>query len=105
MKKHLAILMASLAVLLFAATASAQSYIFEGTMAPGNETPPLDTAMGGLAIASVVMNDDGSSSALVIVSAYGNDTRITASHIHDGAPGVAGPVICPLFTSGGWSKS
>ncbi len=104
MKKHLAVLMAGLAVLLFAATASAQSSVFVGNMLPGNEIPPLDTGMGGLCVASVVVNDDGSSTALVIMSAYGNDTRITASHIHIGAADVAGPVICPLFTTGEWTN-
>jgi hypothetical protein len=84
----------SLFVLFFATSASAQ--IFVSNLSPANETPPLDTVMGGLAVASVVVNDDGTSTALIIVSAFGNDTPITASHVHDGAAGVAGPIICPL---------
>src|SRR5260370_22371891 len=103
MKKHLAVWMASLAVLLFAATASAQGYVFDGNLAPGNETPPLDTGMGGLCVATVVGLDAGGSQALIVMSAFGNDTRITAAHIHDGAAAVAGPGIYPLFTAGDWT--
>src|SRR5260370_23690013 len=81
MKKHLAVLMARLAVLLFAATASAQGYVFDGNLAPGNETPPLDTGMGGLCVATVVGLDAGGSQALIVMSTFGHDTRITSPPI------------------------
>jgi len=84
--------------LLFATNASAQfcCYTYVSNLASGNEVPPLDTGMGGLGVTVVTFNDDGTSSALVIESAYDNATPITASHIHIGDATVAGPVICPL---------
>jgi hypothetical protein len=94
MKRTVVSLLAVSGVLFFATHATAQ--VFVSNLSPANETPPLDTAMGGLAVASVVVHDDGTSTALIIVSAFANDTPIAASHIHDGPAGVAGPIICPL---------
>ena len=97
MKRGIISLFSVCAIFLFSAKASAQyTYTFVANLAPGNETPPLDTGMGGLGVAVVTFNDDGTSTALVIVSAFNNDTPITASHIHIGDAGVPGPVICPL---------
>lgn len=96
MQKRIVSLLAVCAVFFIATIASAQQHTFESNLMPVNETPPLDTGMGGLGVTVVTFNDDGTSTALVIVSAFGNDTPITASHIHIGDAGVAGPVICPL---------
>lgn len=93
MKKAISSILAMSAI--FLAT-QASSQVFYADLSPANEVPPLKTNMGGLAVASVTINEDGSSSALIIMSAFGNDTPIAASHIHIGAEGVAGPVICPL---------
>lgn len=94
MKRSVISLLAVSAVLFFATRATAQ--IFVSNLSPANENPPLDTAMGGLAVASVVVHDDGTSTALLIVSAFANATPITASHVHVGPAGVNGPIICPL---------
>ena len=76
-------------------TAFAQ--VFVSNLSALNETPPItDSFMSGLAVGIATVNDDGSSSVLIIVSAYDNLTDITASHVHDGPAGVAGPIICPL---------
>jgi len=85
--------------LLFATNASAQfcCFTYVANMLPQNEVPAaLDTPMAGLGVVVVTFNDDGTSSALVIASAYGNETPITASHIHIGDADVAGAVICPM---------
>src|SRR5262249_44806148 len=97
MKKIVSFLAVS-AVLIFVSNASAQ--IFVANLAPGNErpTPFPDSTMGGLAVASVTVNDDGTSDALIVMSAFGNETTITMAHVHIGDADTAGPVICPLFT-------
>jgi hypothetical protein len=88
---------------LFVNTAFAQ--VFVSVLNPLFETPPIDdSGMGGLAVGIATLNDDGSSSVLIIVSAFDNDTDITAAHIHRGEFGVAGPIICPIFTEGTWSN-
>ncbi len=92
--KRTVISLLAVSAVLFATHATAQ--VFVSNLSPANENPPLDTAMGGLAVASVVVHDDGTSTALIIVSAFANATPITASHVHVGPAGVNGPVICPL---------
>ena len=88
---------------LFVNTAFAQTFV--ANLNPGNERPdPFDTPMIGMAVGVATVNDDGSSSVLVIVSAFDNETPITASHVHRGTADDAGPVICPLFTSGDWAN-
>src|SRR5262245_37368459 len=96
MKKTIVSLLAISAVFLFANRSSAQ--VFQSTLNPANDTPPLDTGMGGLAVSVVTVNDDGSSTALIVAAAFGNATPIVGSHVHIGDAGVAGPIICP--TSG-----
>jgi hypothetical protein len=94
MKKNLYYSVALVASL-FVNTAFAQ--LFVANLSPANEAPdPFDTPMAGLAVASVTVNDDGSSDATIIVSAFGNTTPITQSHVHLAPAGVAGGVICPL---------
>jgi len=94
MKKNLCYSVALVASL-FVNTAFAQTFVSNLTGA--TETPvPLDTPMGGLAVALVTVNDDGSSDATIIISAFANPTPITASHVHRGPAGVGGPVICPI---------
>src|SRR5262249_20119251 len=94
MKRSVISLLVVSAVLFFATRATAQ--IFVSNLSPANENPPLDTAMGGLSVASVTVNVYAISSALLIVSAYAKATPITASHVHVRAAGVNGPIICPL---------
>ncbi len=94
MKKNLYYSVALVASL-FVNTAFAQTFV--SNLNGATETPaPLDTPMGGLAVALVTVNDDGSSDATIIISAFANPTPITASHVHRGPAGVGGPVICPL---------
>ncbi len=81
---------------LFVNTAFAQ--VFVASMSPANETPPIpDSGMAGLTVGIATVNEDGSSTVLLIVSAFGNDTDIISSHVHRGAAGVAGPIICDLL--------
>jgi hypothetical protein len=98
MQKRIVSFLAVCAVVFFASNAFAQycCFTFVSNLSPANEVPPLDTGMGGLGVTVVTDNGDGTSTALVIVSAFNNDTPITASHIHIGDATVAGPVICPL---------
>jgi hypothetical protein len=94
MKKNLCYSVALVASL-FVNTAFAQ--LFVANLNGANETPaPLDTPMAGLAVASVTVNDDGTSDATIIVSAFGTPSSITASHVHRAPPGVGGGVICPI---------
>jgi hypothetical protein len=80
---------------LFVSSAFAQTFV--ANLSPANERPdPFDTPMAGLAVGVATVNDDGTSSMLVIVSAFGNETPITASHVHIGTADEAGDVICPL---------
>ncbi|MEZ4709456.1 MAG: CHRD domain-containing protein [Caldilineaceae bacterium] len=62
-----------------------------------NEAPtPVDTAARGLARFEL------SGATTLSYTVYVTDiTGVTASHIHLGAAGVAGPVVYPLFTGGG----
>lgn len=94
MKKNLYYSVALVASL-FVKTAFAQ--LFVANLSGANETPdPIDTPMAGLSVVLVTVNDDGSSDATVVVSAFDNPTPFTASHVHRGPAGVSGPVICPL---------
>ena len=94
MKKNLYYSVALVASL-FVNTAFAQTFV--ANLSGANETPdPLDTPMGGLGVALVTVNDDGSSDATIIMSAFANPSPITASHVHRGPAGVGGGVICPL---------
>ena len=96
MKKNL-LYSVALVASLFVTSAFAQQYTFVANLDPSNETPdPLATPRSGLSVGVATVNDDGTSSVLVIVSAFNNETPITASHVHIGEPGVGGPVICPL---------
>lgn len=96
MKKNL-LYSVALVASLFVTSAFAQQSTFVSNLSPANETPdPLDTPMAGMAVGVATVNDDGTSSVLVIVSAFGNETPITASHVHLGPPGVGGGIICPL---------
>ena len=65
---------------------------FTATLSGAEEVPAVTTTATGTAVFAVV--DDTILSFRVDVA--GIDST-TASHIHDGAAGVAGPVIVPLF--------
>ncbi|HLQ36159.1 MAG TPA: CHRD domain-containing protein [Planctomycetota bacterium] len=69
---------------------------FAGTMSGAQETPPTPSTATGTACVRV--NQNGSVSATVNFSGLGS--AFTAGHIHDGAPGVAGPIILPLNLTG-----
>jgi len=64
------------------------------TLTGSNEVPPVATTAAGSG--TVAINPDG---AVMVVIAVAGMTP-TAAHIHEGAPGVNGPVIVPLVKSG-----
>ena len=61
-----------------------------------NETPPVQTDAKGASL--VTLSED--ETMLGYVVAVHNIQNVTAAHIHCGAPGVAGPVVVPLFPVG-----
>lgn len=69
---------------------------FAATLSGTQETPP--TPSTGTGTACVRVNQNGTVSATVNFSGLGSP--FTAGHIHDGAPGVAGPIILPLNLTG-----
>src|SRR5437762_2745475 len=69
---------------------------FTATLSPDNETPPTTSAATGSAVFGVI-NDTILSWRVDV----GGADSITASHIHAGAAGVAGPIIVNLFAAPG----
>src|SRR2546423_11393970 len=67
---------------------------FTATLSPDNETPPTTSAATGSAVFGVI-NDTILSWRVDV----GGADSITASHIHAGAAGVAGPIIVNLFAA------
>ena len=64
-----------------------------------NETPPVETDAHGASV--ITLNEDERMLGyLVVVHLIQN---VTAAHIHCGAPGVAGPVVVPLFPEDAYS--
>jgi len=66
---------------------------FFTTMTAAQETPPTGTAARGTAWAVL---DTSGSNVSYSVTVAGLDTILTAGHFHDGAPGIAGPVVHPI---------
>jgi hypothetical protein len=64
------------------------------TLAGSQEVPPVDTRAVGSA--NVAVHADHTIAVKVTV----NGMTPTASHVHEGAPGVNGPVIVPLAKQG-----
>ena len=78
------------AVLLTAASASAQEVRMRATLSPGEETPAL---LSGAVGTADVLVDVGARELTVTVRVFNLPTPSTAGHIHFGPRGVAGPVM------------
>lgn len=75
------------------AAAAPTSTTFTATLSGAQEVPPnASTATGS---ATVVLND-AQTMITVSVSFSGLTTNATGAHIHEGAPGVAGPIVFAL---------
>lgn len=72
------------------ATASAQVYTLTATLAGNEEIPALNTGAFGSATVTVNMS---ARTVTYQVDVFNLPSGATASHIHVGAPGTAGPVI------------
>ncbi len=78
------------AVLLTAASASAQEIRMTATLSPGEETPAL---LSGAVGAAEVLVDVANRELSVTVRVFNLPTASTAGHIHVGPRGVAGPIV------------
>lgn len=93
MKKLVSISLALVAALLLAATALAANKTFTVTMTGKAETPK--GAPNGKGTAKITL-EPGAGKVCFRLTWSGIGTP-TASHIHQGKKGVAGPVVVPLF--------
>jgi hypothetical protein len=66
-----------------------------------SETPPVETAAHGASLVTL----NASETALAYVVVVHQIENVTAAHIHCGAPGVAGPVVVPLFPVDNYSAA
>jgi hypothetical protein len=65
--------------------------VFSATLTGAEETPPVTTA--GKGVGALVFHPDDRSFTATVVT---NGVAETVAHIHEGPPGVAGPIIFPL---------
>jgi hypothetical protein len=82
--------LAALFVLATASQAQAQTYTWTADLNGGNEVPGVVTGAGGSATITV---DMATNVLTYTIDVYNLPTGVTASHIHAGSPGVAGPVV------------
>jgi hypothetical protein len=90
MRRVLSLAIAGVFTLMFAAAAQAQTITFTANLHGGNEVPGVSTGSAGTA---VVTWNPATKAGTYRVDVYNMPVATTASHIHAGAPGVAGPVI------------
>ena len=90
MRRVLSLAIAGVFTLLFSAQAQAQTFTFTADLNGGNEVPGVVTGSGGTA--TVTLNA-ATNVVTWVIDVYNLPTGVTASHIHAGSPGVAGPVI------------
>lgn len=91
MRRALSLAIASLVVLLFsAAHAQAQTVTWTAQLTGGNEVPGVVTGAAGTA---TVTWNFATHTGTYRVDVYNFAVGVTASHIHAGAAGVAGPVV------------
>lgn len=69
--------------------------LFEANLAPTQEVPAVDSAAAGRALFALI------SDTLYYRVFVADIDHVTASHIHEAAPGANGPVIVPLFAGSG----
>jgi len=80
------------AVLLTAASASAQEIRMTATLSPGEETPAPGLLSGAVGAAEVLV-DVANRELSVTVRVFNLPTASTAGHIHVGPRGIAGPIV------------
>ena len=90
MRRVLSLAIAGVFTLMFAAAAQAQTITFTANLHGGNEVPGVSTGSAGTA---VVTWNPTTKAGTYRVDVYNMPVATTASHIHAGAVGVAGPVI------------
>ena len=90
MRRLLSLVIAGMFTLLLSAQAQAQTYVFTADLNGGNEVPGVVTGSGGTA--TITVNVTAGTVAWVI-DVYNLPSGVTASHIHAGSAGVAGPVV------------
>ena len=89
------VLLATLAVatlLALAAPASAQTFTLTATLTGANETPAPGVNTGAFGSATVTVNLT-TRTVTWVVDVFNLPSGVTASHIHVGAPGPAGPTV------------
>jgi hypothetical protein len=82
--------MAGVFTLVFSVSAQAQAVTLTANLHGGNEVPGVSTGSAGT---STVTWNPITKAGTYRVDVYNMPVGTTASHIHAGAPGVAGPVI------------
>jgi hypothetical protein len=90
MRRFLSLAIASTFTLLFSAQAQAQTFTFTADLSGGNEVPGVVTGSGGTA--TVTLNA-ATNELTWVIDVYNLPSGVTASHIHVGSQGVAGPVV------------
>ena len=90
MRSVLSLAIAGVFTLMFSAAAQAQTLTFTANLHGGNEVPGVSTGSAGTA--TVTWNTT-TKAGTYRVDVYNMPVGTTASHIHAGASGVAGPVI------------
>ena len=99
MKNTSVVLALALSLLVWAAPARATTITFQAVLSGSNEVPPNGSIASGFGL--FVFDDQGTASILddtlsVNETFAGLSANATAAHIHNGAPGVSGPVVIPL---------
>jgi hypothetical protein len=90
MRRFLPLAIAAVFTMVFAAQAQAQTITLTTTLHGGNEVPGVVTGSAGTA---TVTWNTVTLTGTYRVDVFNMPVGTTASHIHAGAPGVAGPVV------------
>ena len=90
MRSVLSLAIAGVMTLAVSAAAQAQTITFTAALHGGNEVPGVSTGSAGTA---TVTWDLATKAGTYRVDVFNMPVGTTASHIHVGAPGVAGPVV------------
>lgn len=77
------------------AGSAADIHLFEVNLSPASEVSAVDSAAAGRAVLALITD------TLYYRVFVADIDNVTASHIHEGAPGANGPVIVPLFSGSG----
>ncbi len=77
------------------ASPAAAIQLFEANLSPANEVPAVDSVAAGRAVMALITD------TLYYRVLVADVDNVTASHIHEAAPGVNGPIIAGLFMGSG----